>query len=102
MNPEIKKKWLKALRSGEYKQGRNLLRSNTDHYCCLGVLCDILNPNGWEKSGDSYSMNGKTEYLPEDIQLESMVAKDKEEKLAYFNDKGTPFSEIAKWISRYL
>lgn len=41
MNPEIKQKWITALRSGEYKQGKNVLRSNDDCYCCLGVLCDV-------------------------------------------------------------
>ena len=44
MNPTIKAQWLEALRSGEYKQGREYLRqSNKDTvlYCCLGVLCDL-------------------------------------------------------------
>lgn len=44
MNPEIKAKWLAALRSGEYKQGRNRLRTNVPgapQYCCLGVLCEL-------------------------------------------------------------
>jgi len=41
MNPEIKKRWLAALRSGEYKQGRAKLRTR-DTYCCMGVLCDVL------------------------------------------------------------
>jgi hypothetical protein len=40
MNPEIKAKWVAALRSGEYKQGRGQLRSE-DRFCCLGVLCDL-------------------------------------------------------------
>lgn len=40
MNPEVKKQWLEALRSGEYKQGKEYLR-NGDQYCCLGVLCDL-------------------------------------------------------------
>ncbi len=32
-------KWLKALRSGEYKQGRGTLYcKKSDSYCCLGVL----------------------------------------------------------------
>lgn len=39
---EVKEKWLKALRSGEYKQGRNTLYNpDTDQYCCLGVLCEL-------------------------------------------------------------
>jgi hypothetical protein len=44
MNKEIKKEWVKALRSGNYNQGQQYLRVNNgekDLYCCLGVLCDI-------------------------------------------------------------
>ena len=41
MNQEIKKKWLKALRSGGYKQTRGKLKSRNGSFCCLGVLCDI-------------------------------------------------------------
>ncbi len=40
MNKEIAKKWVEALRSGEYKQGVSRLRIG-DTYCCLGVLCDL-------------------------------------------------------------
>jgi len=46
MYQNIKKKWIEALRSGEYKQGRESLKTTNEHnndsyYCCLGVLCDI-------------------------------------------------------------
>lgn len=41
MNQDIKQQWLAALRSGEYTQGRGLLRPTEDTYCCLGVLCDL-------------------------------------------------------------
>lgn len=40
LKPEIKSKWLYALRSEEYKQGKGFLRTG-DEYCCLGVLCDL-------------------------------------------------------------
>lgn len=40
MKQEIKEKWVKALRSGLYTQGRNVLRRG-DSFCCVGVLCDI-------------------------------------------------------------
>lgn len=40
MNDEIKKKWIAALRSGEYKQGNSVLKREDD-FCCLGVLCDL-------------------------------------------------------------
>lgn len=40
MKKSIKTKWLKALRSGKYKQG--IGRLNKDgKMCCLGVLCDL-------------------------------------------------------------
>jgi len=41
MNPEVKVKWLEALRSGEYRQTRYTLQSPSHGFCCLGVLCDI-------------------------------------------------------------
>jgi hypothetical protein len=47
MNPEIKKRWVEALRSGKYKQGTAVLHDVTsDTYCCLGVLCDIAMQDG--------------------------------------------------------
>lgn len=41
MNPEVKAKWVAALRSGRFKQGREALRDCEDNFCCLGVLCEI-------------------------------------------------------------
>lgn len=44
MYETVANKWLAALRSGEYKQGRGTLhvcKDNQDEYCCLGVLCDL-------------------------------------------------------------
>jgi len=51
MNPEIKSKWLAALRSGQYEQARGglqrILGRNNETgeikrgFCCLGVLCDL-------------------------------------------------------------
>ena len=41
---ELREKWVAALRSGEYKQGRKLLMSDfarDRRYCCLGVLCVV-------------------------------------------------------------
>lgn len=35
------KKWLDALRSGEYEQGTGALCDN-NKYCCLGVGCEVL------------------------------------------------------------
>jgi hypothetical protein len=41
MKEKYKKKWLKALRSGEYDQTIGQLASD-DGYCCLGVLCEVV------------------------------------------------------------
>lgn len=45
MNPEIKKRWTDALRSGNYKQTKGRLRDRQG-YCCLGVLCEIAVEDG--------------------------------------------------------
>ena len=36
------RKWIKALRSGEYMQGRKVLKEG-DLYCCLGVAAEVCN-----------------------------------------------------------
>lgn len=45
MDPEIKAKWVAALRSGEYKQTRGMLKKegpDGPSFCCLGVLADVI------------------------------------------------------------
>ena len=70
MKTEIKHKWVEALRSGEYSQGKFKLY-NGRSYCCLGVLCNLyMNeknetwcylPGG---GSDNYYCNGESELLP--------------------------------------
>lgn len=47
MKQNIMKKWVKALRSGKYKQGAGTLkqynRKGQAEHCCLGVLCELYN-----------------------------------------------------------
>lgn len=40
MDAKLKEDWVRALRSGEYEQGRKRLKSG-NNYCCLGVLCKV-------------------------------------------------------------
>jgi len=47
MNIKVMKKWVKALRSGKFKQTQGTLKQydskgNAKH-CCLGVLCELYN-----------------------------------------------------------
>ena len=64
MKKEIADEWVKALRSGEYVQGQNMLKyedPDTDemHHCCLGVLCEIAIENGVELEVESRIFNVK-------------------------------------------
>jgi hypothetical protein len=52
MDKKLKAAWVKALRSGKYKQGRVRLKNEDDTYCCLGVLCAI-HPDVEEESLNS-------------------------------------------------
>lgn len=47
-NTENIKKWVDALESGEYKQGKSYLwqeKNGVDSFCCLGVACDVYAVN---------------------------------------------------------
>lgn len=49
MNPEVRRRWQAALRSGNYAQGRGLLHyvdDGEDKFCCLGVLCELAVVDG--------------------------------------------------------
>lgn len=51
MEKALKEKWLKALRSGQYKQTIGALKRQSENgdcrYCCLGVLCDVSGEGEW-------------------------------------------------------
>lgn len=75
MNPEIKAKWLEALRSGEYKQGTGSLctiqEDGTSWYCCLGVLCDLAAKEGVVEiglAGREIYYGESDSYLPDRVQ----------------------------------
>lgn len=54
IDPQVKQKWVDALRSGEYQQATGKLKSQ-EGFCCLGVLCDLYAKEhedaGWEYRG---------------------------------------------------
>lgn len=70
-----------ALRSGDFEQGQNMLRTKDDTYCCLGVACEVARLNGigieWEpKPGgcecegcqeSRWKFNGSNEALGETV-----------------------------------
>lgn len=114
MNPEIKKRWVEALRSGRYCQTKNWLRDSAG-YCCLGVLTDLF----LEEKGDDWTKPtapgslmlyedftdlttevqewaGLSSHLPAVIVAEGVTARE----LALWNDEGGTFLEIAAAIEQ--
>jgi uncharacterized protein YeaC (DUF1315 family) len=82
MNPQVKQKWIDALRSGKYEQGSEKLRG-ANGYCCLGVLCDLYAQEhntqwefrGYDENGDEtnphpmdyWYFEDRSEFLPESV-----------------------------------
>lgn len=97
MNFKLKDKWVTALRSGKYEQGSGRLR-NGDKFCCLGVLCDVIDPTGWNllnswTSHDNHQDNHKVSInvVPDVIQNVLIKMNDSPSNKRSFND-------IADWI----
>lgn len=106
MNPELKQQWVKALRSGEYKQGIGVLRSMDDHFCCLGVLCDVVNPEGWA-SPEGHVIrrphDGEPNYPSSDVLKAAGMHHYVSSHLEFFNDElSWSFDHIADWIEANL
>lgn len=103
MTPKLKKKWIAALRSGVYTQGRGVLANKvTDDktgeptgeiaYCCLGVLHKVA------KKGSQKNLLKK--YLPFG-ELKHTLDEDVLEELVDRNDgRRWSFKKIAAWIDK--
>ena len=115
MKKGIKKKWLAALRSGEFTQGMEALRIGEKghyEYCCLGVLCELHrkeHSRSWRFNDD-----GEAEYLGDPIALPKQVIEwsglkepdpivpGTKQRLSALNDNGMSFTEIANLIEENL
>lgn len=66
MKPEVAKKWVSALRSGKYKQGKAALKYTTKNgvtrHCCLGVLCELYNQDKKKKEQQPLSVKPAKEF----------------------------------------
>jgi hypothetical protein len=57
---DLRKRWIAALRSGQYKQGRERLRRADNTFCCLGVLSDVADSSKWHRpEGCGYYIYGE-------------------------------------------
>jgi hypothetical protein len=75
MKQKIMKAWVKALRSGKYKQARSRLRRVNDKgetmgFCCLGVLCNL---HAQAHPAIARAQTNRTEYLGESSILPKKV-----------------------------
>ena len=96
--PELKAAWVKALRSGEYRQGKGWLRRDGTH-CCLGVLCEITQPAN-PVDAEPWSEFG---YRPFDEQWPGVgLEPEFAHVVGRMNDDGLAFSEIADYIEANL
>jgi hypothetical protein len=124
MDAAIKERWLAALRSGEYEQGRGMLEFN-GKFCCLGVLCSLAvkdgitertvlenvdGPTGVALYGTRDGVGGTRHYLPGKViewaglppNEPTVSVPELGGSLASLNDSGTTFAEIANIIEARL
>lgn len=108
----VVRRWVKALESGQYRQGTGFLVSRGrkfDKFCCLGVLCDmavrakvIAAPKSY--SNTPYAYCGENKVLPPTVlrwaglKSENGDFGDDGNTLAELNDDGNTFKQIAKII----
>jgi hypothetical protein len=113
-------KWIAALRSGKFLQGKDYLKVD-GKYCCLGVACELAIADGLavttgiERTHDGRTaelFDGEKFYLPLSVQewlrLETNTGnwspRNKpvlDDNVAYLNDKGRTFEEIAEFVKTH-
>jgi hypothetical protein len=79
---EFRKRWVEALRSGNWKQGKYCLRSVDGSFCCLGVAAELLGRAGYH-----------------DVRIAAGMGFEDESRLIRLNDRHSfDFAQIAACI----
>lgn len=108
MDPVIKARWIEALLSGKYVQGREYLERTTKSgqtWCCLGVLMDVQRAGSVQTEFEDPAER-MTDNLPSGLNAGLTQSQCKD--LAQMNDgsgermRQSSFAEIAKHISENL
>lgn len=116
MNRKVKKLWLEALRSGEYRQTYGRLRTRCGNsFCCLGVLCDLHRKEHKDMAWKYTAYIDTETALPNAVmkwaglkQQDPKINGGKDlhgvviDTLSRLNDLGRPFSKIADIIQSQL
>ena len=110
MNKKIARKWVKALRSGEYAQGKHVLckqGKEYDYFCCLGVLvAETTGFEGFNHKGEGYADVDPTDgwlnisMMDEEYLSQFGLSRDDAHDLAEMNDAGKRFTTIANYIEK--
>ena len=105
MNKQLKSKWVKALRSGKYKQGFGMLkqRSDTAHrpeYCCLGVLRELM-PVAYQETSSTNNGGGCTLHKSQ-LQLADISYKVQDNLVSMNDSCRSTFNDIADYIEEKL
>lgn len=112
MNIENVRKWITALRSGEYKQTRRRLQDKYG-YCCLGVATDLyIRETRKARWGASVkckfhayeypdSVDPNAGFLPAQVSDWLGITMDRQMDLALMNDAGSTFLDIASVLENY-
>ena len=107
LDKKIKEKWVKALRSGDYKQGKKRL-THAGRYCCLGVLakemgCSVIH-TGYDLDTPHFiKSNPKMNAIVEILDQPSPSCTGRVQvRLTTMNDEGADFDTIADWIEKEL
>ena len=97
---EFATKWLQALRSGKYKQGKNRLCSVDGEYCCLGVAGEVagndVKPKGKLRA---FLRHEEFDNIPDELIGDSME-NGLVNILSVKNDSSESFDSIADWIEQ--
>lgn len=103
MNKWVKRKWLKALRSGEYGKGSGYL-GWSGKYCCLGVLACELVPEFVHLNQENTIMDvdRSNNYLPDDLATLIGLSNGIQGTLADINDQSYTFDKVIDYIEREL
>jgi hypothetical protein len=128
LDPDVKAKWVAALRSGNYEQGYHLLKYD-NRYCCLGVFCEIMRVPVSDTIEGAVLFDNEKSVLPLSVQHEygfsesevyiNLTQENVQRLNEYIdvatnafeldytllttvNDRGVPFDVIADLIEEHL
>jgi hypothetical protein len=94
-NTENVKKWVAALRSGEYVQTTHAMHKENGTHCCLGVARTLMED---KSNHDAYGAVGEWLGVPEG---QSRISYGGCEEFVQLNDSlGKTFSEIADYVEK--